>query len=286
MIKLGVYNDLVVLRLSDLGYMLAEKENDIDEVLLHFSQAKEEHKPGDKVHVFIYADKKDRPTATEEEVYATLDKSGIAEVVDVIANVGVFVNINTPKDVLLSSDYLPYDKNIWPQKGDKVLVHLKQNHQALTAKPLNRFDLIGLHKNVSYLEGEIVKGYVYRVNDAGVSVFTMDYMHVFVPTKLTRKKYRMGEEVSVHITKSLDSKEYYGSLIGQKEEMIDPDKELILKYLDEHNGVMPLAAKSSSEEVYNVLKLSRKAFKRALGGLYKEKKITFNEDETKTTLIK
>ena len=47
-----------------------------------------------------------------------------------------------------------------------------------------------------------------------------------------------------------------------------------------HNNSMKLTAKSSSEEVFKVLKMSRKAFKRAYGGLYKDHIIDFDDYKT------
>ena len=109
MIKLGEYNKLTVTRKSDLGYMLTDGK---DEVLLHFSQSLKEHKENDVITVFIYADKKDRLTATEIIPFATLEDAGFVEVVDIIPNAGVFVNINTPKDVFLSKDNLPFNERL------------------------------------------------------------------------------------------------------------------------------------------------------------------------------
>ena len=90
-------------------------------------------------------------------------------------------------------------------------------------------------------------------------------------------------EVNITITKQLDN-EYYGTLNQHKELLMVDDAKLILDYLEAHHGVMKLTAKSSSEEVEALLKMSRKAFKRAYGNLYKEHKITF--DDEKTTLVK
>ena len=72
---------------------------------------------------------------------------------------------------------------------------------------------------------------------------------------------------------------YYGSLIEQKELMIDSDKELILNYLKIHKFMM-LTAKSSAEEIFKIFKISRKSFKRAYGGLYKDQLILFDEHKT------
>jgi hypothetical protein len=68
--------------------------------------------------------------------------------------------------------------------------------------------------------------------------------------------------------------------ILHKEILMEGDKEIIINYLKNHHGVMKLTAKSSAEEVEALLGMSRKAFKRAYGGLYKEELITFDDEKT------
>ncbi|MBQ9124648.1 MAG: hypothetical protein IJY14_03050 [Acholeplasmatales bacterium] len=106
MIKIGDYNKLTMIRKSDLGYMLSDGQ---EEVLMHYKQAKSDINVGDIVNVFIYSDKNKRATATQEEVFATINDAGFVRVVEVLSGVGVFINNNTPKDILISKDYLPYD---------------------------------------------------------------------------------------------------------------------------------------------------------------------------------
>ena len=280
MIILGEYQNLKVERISDLGYMLSDG---FDEVLLHFKQAKAERKVGDEVRVFIYSDKAKRKTATELDVLATISHEGFVKVVDVLPNSGVFVSINTPKDVLLSKDYLPYDDQKWPSVGDTLLIRLKEKHDTLMAKPLNRFDIKGIKNDIAYAEAEEVSGYISHFSDKGIGCVTKDFKYVFIPYTQLRGSYHLGMEVNITITKQLDN-EYYGTLNQHKELLMVDDAKLILDYLEAHHGVMKLTAKSSSEEVEALLKMSRKAFKRAYGNLYKEHKITF--DDEKTTLVK
>ena len=277
MINIGEYQKLEVTRKSDLGFMLTDGN---EEILLHFAQAKKEHNVGDKVLVFIYPDKKRRPTATEEEVFATISKPGFVTVTEVIPGTGVFVNINSPKDVLVSKDNLPFNEEAWPRTGERMYVTLKVKGDTLLAKPLSRFEVQGLHKNVSYEERSHQHATVVRISEKGLGLITDDVMYVFVPTTQLRGRHHLGEEVDVLITKALDE-EYYGSLNQQKENMIDTDKEIILTYLKNNHGKMPLTAKSSAEDVFRYLKMSRKAFKRAYGGLYKDELISFDEKETK-----
>ena len=280
MIKLGEYNKLKIVRKSDLGYMLTDGDS---EVLLHFSQSLNEHKDGEEINVFIYSDKKERLTATEIKPTATIEEAGFAKVVDVIPGAGVFVNINTPKDILVSKDNLPYDTELWPQKDDLLFIRLKIKKDSLIGKPLNRFDIISLRKNVMYAEQEQVNAHVCKISDAGISLITNDMMYVFVPETQLRGKHRLGMDVVVTITKALDG-EFYGTLNQHKELLMDTDRELILDYMKKHNDSMPLTAKSSSEDVFKYLKMSRKAFKRAYGGLYKDHIIDF--DDTKSFIVK
>lgn len=276
MINIGEYNNLIVSRKSDLGYMLTDGKTD---VLLHFSQAVNEHNINDEVTVFIYSDKAKRPTATEIAPSCTITNPGFAKVVDKLPGIGVFVNINTPKDILISKDYLPYNDINWPNVDDILYIQLKVKKDTLVGKPLNRYDIVALHKNINYIEKEHVSGYVARIATNGIGIVTNDLMYVYVPNTQLRGTYRMGQAVEVCITKALDG-EYYGTLNAQKEELIDTDKEIILNYLKNNNGKMNLTAKSSSEEVEYILKMSRKAFKRAYGSLYKERIIDFDDNKT------
>lgn len=279
MIEIGKLNKLTVVRKSDLGYMLTDGS---DEILMHFKEANKELDINTSVTVYVYTDKENRKTGTMNTPVLLMDKPGFTEVVNVIEEVGVFVNNNTPKDLLISKDYLPYNTSEWPQVGDVVFTSLKVKKNYLVAKPVNRFDVVSLKSNTKYVEQEQVEAYVLRIAEKGIGLITKDLIYVFVPNTQLRSKYRLGEKVSVVITKMMDS-EAYGTLNAHKEVLVDEDKETIINYLKEHHGIMKLTAKSSSEEVEKVFNMSRKAFKRALGGLYKDQIVEF--DETKTYLV-
>ncbi|MCR5786746.1 MAG: hypothetical protein K6G28_03525 [Acholeplasmatales bacterium] len=276
---IGDYNNLRVVRKSDLGYMLTDDSN--DEVLLHFREAKNEYKENDKVKAFLYYDKKHRLCATENEVKVTLSHPGYVEVVEIISGTGVFVSNNTGKDILISTDYLPYDFSLWPEVGDTLPVLLKIKRETIFAKPLNHYELVDLaDSNSKYALNEVVEAHVIHISEAGISLATDDFKHIFVHKTMLRGRYHVGQKVSTKIIHVKDNNEYNGSLISQKEDQIDPDKEYLLKYLKSHNDCMPLDAKSKSEDVEKLLPLSRKAFKRALGGLYKDEKVYFEDGKT------
>ncbi|MDE6584068.1 MAG: hypothetical protein K2K15_01575, partial [Anaeroplasmataceae bacterium] len=269
-------NHLKVVRKTDLGYMLTEGA---EEILLHYKEAVGELEPNQMVDVYIYTDKENRKTGTMAKPCLFMDQPAFVEVVDRMESTGVFVSNHMPKDLLISKDYLPYNLENWPIVGDQIFCSLKIKRGALVAKPLNRFDVLELHSPKKYLEAEQVDAYVLRVAEKGLGLISEDLVYIFVPNSQFRRSYRLGEKVLVTITKMLDS-EAYGTLNEHKEVLMDIDSKTILDYLESHNGMMPLTAKSSSADVEKIFQMSRKAFKRAYGALYKEQKITFDEDKT------
>ncbi len=269
-------NHLKVLRKTDLGYMVSDGT---EEILLHYREALEELDINQMVDVYVYTDKENRKTGTRATPNLMIGKPNFVRVVNCIKGVGVFIDNHTPKDILISKDYLPYDEQQWPVEEDLIFCELKIKKNILTAKPVNRFDVLELYNKTIYAEKEQVTAYVLRIADKGLGLITKDLVYVFVPISQFRGKYRLGEEVQVTITKMLD-KEAYGSLNEHKEVLMDTDKETILDYLEKHNGVMPLTAKSSSEAVEKLFQMSRKAFKRAYGSLYKDHLIDFDEEKT------
>lgn len=276
MIEIGKYNSLSVIRKSDLGYMLTDGKS---EILMHFKESKQELTIGEKVNVFVYTDKENRPTGTMHAPLITLDQSGFLEVVEVMDEVGVFVHNNTPKDLLISKDFLPYQKSQWPVVQDKIFCGMKIKKNALVAKPLNRFDIQSLNPSIKYYEQEQVKAYVIRIAEKGLGLISKDHVYIFVPLAQMRGQYRLGQEVIVTITKMLE-KEAYGTLNQHKEILMDTDKDIILSFLKDNHGVMNFTAKSRSEDIERVFRMSRKAFKRAYGALYKEQKIEFDDSNT------
>lgn len=276
MIQLGEYNTLTVVRKSDLGYMLTDGKI---EILMHFKQSLKELEDGEIVKVFVYADKEKRMTATMQEPLVTLEQANFVEVTEVLTGIGVFVSINTPKDIFISKDYLPFSTKEWPLIGDKLYIRLKKKKDILVGKPLNRFEIIELNKSISYADYEHRDGYICRIAEKGIGIITIDMAYVFVPTHQYRGDVRLGQAVNVCITKTLDH-EFYGTLNAHKEELMDTDKEIILEYIKKNHGVMYLTAKSSAEEIEKVFHISRKAFKRAYGNLYKDRLINFDEEKT------
>lgn len=277
MFKIGEINSLKVKRQTDIGYMLTD---DVDDVLLHFNQSTRELNVDEVIDVFIYFDNKKRVTATMDVPFIKLGEVAFLEVVNVVEGLGIFVNINIPKDILISADDLPeYEK--WPIVGDKVLCKLKSTSTQLIAKLVSSEEVKLILKPLRKLERfERVDATVIKSGFEGINLLSDDNHSIFVYKKHLRKGYRIGERVNVTINNIRDNS-YNGTLVEYKLTAVKNDADIILDYLDDYDGFMPFDAKSSVEDIEEAFHMSKAAFKRALGNLYKKRLIEFTDNGTK-----
>ncbi|HHU56548.1 MAG TPA: hypothetical protein GXZ48_07735 [Acholeplasmataceae bacterium] len=273
--KLGLISKYKVTRKTDIGYMI---NDDSGEYFLHNNECNHQNiKVGDIVSAFLFIDKKKRVAATLNIPKITLDQGNLCEVVGV-DNAGVFVNIGISRDILLSSDDLIDGK--WPIVGDKVCCKLHRRGDNLFIRLLNKQEIIELQKGNDLEVGKKYPGHVYRITKEGINIVEEEGFNIiFVYYKNLRKSYRIGEKVEVKIINK-NSDDYSGTLIAQKELLIKDDAQVIYDYLVSHNGTMPFSSKTSPELIYKVFKMSKAAFKRALGNLYKQEKVLLFDDKT------
>lgn len=273
MYNIGEINQLKVIRKTEIGYLL---DGNNEEIFLHFNDSNyKDLKPGEIVDAFLYFDNKRRLAATLKTPLITKSSPSILEVVDKNDRLGLFLNMGINKDLLLSKDDLPFNKKMWPALGDTVYVSLVVKNNALVAKLVQPHEII-LTEELTV--GEDVDFIVQYIGDEGINLYNENHQVAFVHNSMYRGDYRIGEKVNARILNHTENG-YTASLVKFKEILRVDDAEIILDYVRK-NGSMPLTAKSSSEEVNVYFEMSRKAFKRALGLLYKEDKVKFSETET------
>lgn len=273
-LRIGDINRLKVNRKTDIGYLLDSSEG---EVFLHQNETNHANlKPEDVVDVFLYYDHKGRLAATLNPPLITMGRPTFLEVVDVNEKLGVFMNIGITKGLLLSKDDLPLNPALWPRPGDKVYCYLKLKGR-LVAKPAEKEDVTLIPDRPLELK-ETVNAHVQKIGREGMNLLTGDGHFIFVHHTMYKQPYRLGQELEVKLTYRSE-KGYTGSLIEQKENARIQDAEAILAYLIKKKE-MPLDSDSTPEAINVIFTMSKKAFKRALGKLYKERKIEFVDGKT------
>mgnify|MGYP003296847749 CR=1 FL=1 len=273
-LKIGEINKLEVLRETDISYTLTNGENT---VFLHFNQTPNRLKVGDKVDAFLYFDQKKRLCATLEKPLITTKKYDFVEVVD-ISSGGVFVNIGINKDILLSKDYLPASINNWPKVGDKIPCILKVKTNQLTARIITKSDILNSPHALNV--GEHAEGIVTKLSPTGISIYTNAFDFVFIHKSLLRKNFRLGESVTFKVININQYNEYNASTIQNKEYSRLTDSDDILNHLKANGGIMKLGNASSPEDIQKILHMSKSAFKRAMGNLYKQQLIEIEDYKT------
>ena len=277
-IKLGSYDLYEVINVEPSYYVIKNADSTLR---LYKQDATRTLSVGEKLEVFLFINQSKKIVATMKEPLIDEHRSNWVEVVEVKFGLGVFVNIGLSKDMLVSKDDLPVLKREWPDIGDQLYCYLRSGKNQLLAKMVSRFQLKSALPIEKPLElNEPVNAYVIYIADEGWVFYTKEGHEIFVYFKHSREKFRLGQEVEITVTLMKDEQHYNGTALKQKELMLDDDAKRILEYIESQDGTMPYTDKSDPEEIYEVFKMSKAAFKRALGTLYKEKKVKLDKDET------
>ncbi|SEN47031.1 hypothetical protein SAMN04488134_101160 [Amphibacillus marinus] len=284
-IRPGETVQLIVKRVIETGYVLTEETSTTTEILLHQNETTETLNENDKVNVFLYHNKNKQLIATMNLPRINYDVFDWAEVTEVNAPLGVFVNIGTSKHILVSADDLPVISAVWPQPGDQLYVTLKQDKKGrLLADPIREEDFEGNWDQApETLFNQDISGRVFRSGKEGAVVITDQGYRGFIHSSERKKDLRLGEWIDGRVIKVKHDGSLNLSLLSRKQDAQAEDAYIILQYLQKHNGIVALDNKSDPEEIAIHFNMSKAAFKRAIGKLYKERLIV--QENGKTILI-
>ena len=265
---IGEINELTVKRIGDISYILDDGDQ---ELFLHKKEALKEHSVGDKVKVFIYLDSKRRICASESTPLITASKPAFLKVVEIKEGVGYFLYDGMPKDLLLSKDDCIFEETEKPIIGDFLYVYLKVSPTTFRARLVPKAQYYDyMHPIGSLKEGEIYKAYVTSRSQYGVTCHTQDGFEIFISRGNDRSYHRIGEPLQINIIKKIDDIHYHGSLLKKKMVQMDEDSKKIYEFLKK-NKDKELSEAMSPIEIYNLFQMSKAAFKRAVGKLYKDR---------------
>lgn len=255
-------------RKTPIGYMLTNHD---DELFLHDKEATM-IEVGTRIEAFVYIDAHKRMAATMAKPLLTLNQSGWLTIVSKHPTLGVFLNLGINKDVLLSKDELPIEHDLWPDEGDQVHVTLRYKHRLLASfiDPITKPNTLEI--------GQQIEARVYKYTVDGIKLLSENIVSIYVHESQYEEKPRLGSTVTVKVIYQSE-KGYSGTIAPQKETKRISDADVIYAYVKD-NGVMHLDATSSPEAISKLFPMSKKAFKRALGHLYKLRKVKFEDGKT------
>lgn len=274
MIKLGEKQSLVVVKKVEFGVYLAESQSSEQRVLLPGKQVPEGIGIGDLLEVFIYRDSKDRLIATTQNPRLMMGQLAALRVVSV-QKIGAFLDWGLEKDL-----FLPYKEQEGRiREGDEVLTRLYIDKSSrLCASMKGLYEL--LSTDSPYEAGQTVQGRVYEFSDNfGTFVAVDDKYSGLVPRHEDHSALRIGDVIKVRVTEVKPDGKLTLTLREKAYLQMEEDARRVLEVLEEYAGVLPFNDKASPEIILREMKMSKGAFKRAVGRLYKERKIEITEND-------
>ena len=275
MLQLGKRQELTVVKRMKFGVYLAEGKDAEERVLLPVKEVPDETEIGDRIEVFLYLDSKDRMIATRREPYAELGGVAVMEVKEV-SNIGAFLDWGLEKDLLL-----PFkEQSRRVAQGEKVLAAVYLDKSRRFCATMNVYEY--LETDSPYQKDDRVTGTIYETEgNFGVFVAVDNRYSGLIPKREAAGNYRIGDMIQVRVTAVKPDGKLDLSPNERVEVQMDKDAELVMKVIEEYEGVLPFGEKVSPEIIKREFGISKAAFKRAVGRLYKQGRIQIMENRIK-----
>lgn len=271
MILNGEYNTLTVLRETSVGFYLGD--NDGNDVLLPNKYIPKDLKIDDEIEVFIYQDSEDRIIATTLKPALIRDQFASLRVKDV-NKVGAFLEWGLEKDLLV-----PYRE----QKSEMItgywyVIYMYLDIATGRLAASTKLDQFFENDDIQVEEDDEVDLLVIEKTDLGYKV-VIDNMYLgLVYDNEVFKELKQGLQIKGYIKKIREDEKIDVSLQKQGYDNVEPNAQLILEQLKSSDGFLPFNDKSSPDDIKDEFEMSKKTFKKAIGGLYKQKLIEIKEE--------
>ncbi|MDE6239202.1 MAG: GntR family transcriptional regulator [Muribaculaceae bacterium] len=271
MIKIGNYNTLRVARFVDFGAYLTDDDN--NEVLLPARYVPDDATVGDEIEVFVYTDSEDRPVAVTEHPFATVGEFAFLQVAQV-NKFGAFLDWGVPKHLLVpfSEQRLRMEEGgIYP-----VYVYLDDITKRVVASgKLEKF--LG---NVipDYKPGQEVQALVWKHTDIGYKVIVDNLFQGMIYDNEVYAPLEIQQTITAYVKNVRDDGKIDLTVGDRAAKRVSDLTSLILDRIEHDGGRLTITDSSSPEEIKRAFHCSKKDFKKAVGKLYKERKIAIGED--------
>jgi hypothetical protein len=272
MIEVGKMQRLPVAKLVSFGaYLDAGTGQHTDNVLLPANQLPDYVEPGDTLDVFIYLDSEDRMIATRKKPLAQVGELAYLKVVEK-STVGTFLDWGLEKDL-----FLPFSEQHYRiDEGKSYLVGIyldKQGRPCATLR-VEKF----LRTDSPYKQNDIVDAVVYSTKrDIGSFVAVNRRYAGFIPEQDAFFPIKVGAHLKLRVAKVLDDGRLTLSTRQLAHQQMRDDAAMILEFMRRNEGSLPLNDKSHPGAIKRYLRMSKKAFKRAIGRLLKAQQIEQTE---------
>ncbi len=279
MFQLGMKQTLIVEKPVPMGLFLKEPsteavKTEADHVLLPRNQVPEEAKAGDELEVFLYKDSEDRLIATRKEAKLSLHEVGYLTVKET-GRIGAFLDWGLDNDLLL-----PYHEQprVRVQKGQEVLCAVYIDKSGRLCATMNVYPY--LRTDSPYEKGQEVSGTVYQTSDNfGTFVAVDDIYSGLIPKKELVRDLKIGEKIRARVTSVKEDGKLNLAIREKTVVQMGMDADVLMAELEKRGGALPFTDKAAPELIRSEVHMSKNEFKRAIGRLLKEGKVSITEDK-------
>lgn len=271
MIEIGRMNSLRAFRQAKQGWYLRNPEG--QEVLLPNKYVPEGFKEDDELDVFIFNDSEDRITATTATPKIQLNDFAYLQVKEV-NKFGAFLDWGLEKDLLVP--FSEQQKKMLKDEYYLVYMYLDARTERLVAS--SKLDQFLEKENIDLEVGQEVDLIIGEFSELGAKVIINKQYNGLIFQNEIFQKLRPGDRVKGFIKQLREDKKIDVSLQQQGYAGVAPNAEKILEKLNAEGGFLALNDKSDPKLIQDQLEMSKKTFKKAIGGLYKQKLIKIEKD--------
>ncbi len=275
MIEQGREIELKIAKRATFGLFLADESG--EEVLLPNKYCAEEMKPGNTTRVFVYKDSEGKKVATTLTPKIFIHEFALLKV-SAVTGVGAFLDWGLEKELMV-----PFrEQKQKMEVGRWYIVYLDLDKKSDRLYASNRVERFLQNDQISVKEGDEVALVVMQKTDLGYSVIVNHTHKGLIFDNEIFQEIRVGDRLKGYVKKIRDDQKIDISIqpIGFRN-VNDSNSELIYKTLVENDGFLAVTDKSSPDEIYTQFGISKKAFKKSLGALYKQKKVDIQPDGIK-----
>mgnify|MGYP001398935791 CR=1 FL=1 len=272
MIKVGQVNTLEIVKIEDFGVFL--DADDYGSVMLPKRQAPSDAKVGQKLDLFLYFDSDSQLTATTESPIAQVGEWGLMEVV-AMNPTGAFVNWGIEKKDLL----VPFsEQRARFNEGQNILVYVYTDKASGRIVGTTKFNKILDNTPANYGKNQQVELIIAERSELGYKAIVNGEHWGMIFSSDVFGKLFVGKRLKGYVKVVREDGKVDLSLQKIGVGKMDDLSEKILDLLEKKSGFLPLNDKSTPDAIFSVFRTSKGTFKKSIGGLYKQGKITIAKD--------
>ena len=267
--RIGHFHTLPVWAISDTGVLLGNRHS---HVIMPIHEAPAGLSKGDTLRVFVTTDSEDTLTATLRAPAGEVGELVMLTMIDANDH-GVFADWGLSKDL-----FIPWKhQHARLKPGDRALVYIALDNIDRPVGWTKLVDILSAPTDELQV-GQQVHLVVYGYNEVGVlcavdgrwsGILYLDQLH---------GRYRIGESLMGYIERIRENDKLDLSVVPVGRQGTEHATQVVLDALDAGDGFLPLTDKSPSDDIRRRLGLSKKQFKKAVGGLYKSRKVVLSPE--------